>query len=85
MRGTNWRGKDCDDFNHNVHPGARPVNSDVEVDSNCNGIFVSLAINLKTSVSTDVPDGRLMTLHCLMTGAVDMFLSNISISLVSLL
>lgn len=37
-RGTSWRGKDCDDWNAMFHPGARPVDSDVVFDSNCNGI-----------------------------------------------
>ncbi len=39
LRGTSWRGKDCDDFSKKVRPGARSVNGDIAVDENCNGIF----------------------------------------------
>jgi acyloxyacyl hydrolase len=39
FRGADWRGKDCDDKRADVHPGALPIDSDREVDSNCNGIF----------------------------------------------
>ncbi|KAK3597581.1 hypothetical protein CHS0354_018177 [Potamilus streckersoni] len=38
LRGYSWRGKDCDDANGEVHPGAKPIDSDMVVDSNCNGI-----------------------------------------------
>lgn len=38
-RGTSWRGKDCDSINHLSHPGAKPIDWDVGVDSNCNGIY----------------------------------------------
>ena len=38
LRGTSWRGKDCDDASSAVHPGARVVNSDSVIDHNCNGI-----------------------------------------------
>lgn len=37
-RGTSWRGKDCDDLSHHSHPGAKPIDWDEAVDSNCNGI-----------------------------------------------
>ena len=39
LRGTSWRGKDCDDFSKKVRPGARSVNGDTVKDQNCNGIF----------------------------------------------
>jgi acyloxyacyl hydrolase len=39
LRGSSWRGKDCDDFSRKVRPGARSVNGDSVVDENCNGIF----------------------------------------------
>ena len=39
LRGSSWRGKDCDDFSGKVRPGARSVNGDVALDQNCNGIF----------------------------------------------
>ena len=39
LRGTSWRGKDCDDGNKSIHPGSRPQFSDKTKDSNCNGIF----------------------------------------------
>jgi acyloxyacyl hydrolase len=39
LRGTSWRGKDCDDFSKKVRPGARTVNGDAVLDENCNGIF----------------------------------------------
>ncbi|XP_045193790.2 acyloxyacyl hydrolase-like isoform X1 [Mercenaria mercenaria] len=38
LRGYSWRGKDCDDERRSTHPGARPIDGDREVDSNCNGI-----------------------------------------------
>jgi acyloxyacyl hydrolase len=39
LRGSSWRGKDCDDFSQKIRPGARSVNGDVVLDQNCNGIF----------------------------------------------
>jgi acyloxyacyl hydrolase len=39
LRGANWRGKDCDDENHRVHPGATAHDGDATLDSNCNGIW----------------------------------------------
>ncbi|NWX15855.1 AOAH hydrolase, partial [Aegotheles bennettii] len=39
LRGYHWRGRDCNDKNITVYPGRRPVNWDVESDSNCNGIW----------------------------------------------
>eukprot|EP00043_Microstomoeca_roanoka_P000402 m.27633 g.27633 ORF g.27633 m.27633 type:complete len:573 (-) comp10289_c1_seq1:105-1823(-) len=39
LRGSDWRGKDCDDNNAAHHPGARPIDSDRQTDSNCNGIY----------------------------------------------
>lgn len=41
LRGSNWRGKDCDDSNKDFYPGRRPIDNDREMDSNCNGIYVS--------------------------------------------
>jgi acyloxyacyl hydrolase len=38
LRGTSWRGKDCDDFSSKIRPGARSVMGDYDVDHNCNGI-----------------------------------------------
>ena len=38
FRGTSWRGKDCNDFDADVHPGRRTVD-DAVFDTNCNGIF----------------------------------------------
>ena len=42
LRGTDWRGKDCNDFRDDVYPGRKPIDYDVEYDSNCNGIYVSI-------------------------------------------
>ena len=39
LRGTSWKGKDCNDFNKNVRPGAIPTGGDRLEDVNCNGIF----------------------------------------------
>ena len=39
-RGWYWRGKDCNDFDANIHPGRKPDNNDrFGIDSNCNGIY----------------------------------------------
>ena len=38
LRGSIWRGKDCHDGNAEIHPGRRPYEGDILVDSNCNGI-----------------------------------------------
>jgi hypothetical protein len=40
LRGTSWRGRDCDDTNGNVYPGRRTVAPGLtaDVDHNCNGI-----------------------------------------------
>jgi acyloxyacyl hydrolase len=37
-RGTSWRGRDCDDFDPNVRPGAIDQ-GDFVLDTNCNGIW----------------------------------------------
>lgn len=37
-RGTSWRGRDCDDFNPDVRPGAIDQ-GDFILDTNCNGIW----------------------------------------------
>jgi acyloxyacyl hydrolase len=39
LRGSSWRGKDCNDFSRSIRPGARSVNGDAVLDQNCNGIF----------------------------------------------
>nr|XP_002121122.3 acyloxyacyl hydrolase-like [Ciona intestinalis] len=39
LRGSHWRGKDCDDTRSDVYPGRRPINMDITYDSNCNGIY----------------------------------------------
>jgi acyloxyacyl hydrolase len=39
LRGSSWRGKDCDDISSKVHPGAHVVDGDWATDSNCNGIL----------------------------------------------
>ena len=39
LRGADWRGKDCADTNAAIYPGALPVDSDREQDTNCNGIY----------------------------------------------
>lgn len=40
LRGSNWRGKDCNDFDPNIYPGrkANPYPND-HVDFSCNGIY----------------------------------------------
>lgn len=43
-RGWSWRGRDCDDFNHLVRPGAIDQ-GDIILDTNCNGIW---GLNLDT-------------------------------------
>lgn len=39
LRGTSWRGKDCNDFVKSIRPGARTSDGDPVSDQNCNGIF----------------------------------------------
>jgi hypothetical protein len=39
LRGTDWRGVDCDDTRVDVYPGRRVTKYGAEVDHNCNGIF----------------------------------------------
>ena len=38
LRGSAWRGRDCDDSDGDVRPGRRPIDGDAAKDSNCNGI-----------------------------------------------
>ena len=38
LRGSHWRGSDCDDNDETVYPGRRTSNDDGDVDHNCNGI-----------------------------------------------
>ncbi|CAF3243138.1 unnamed protein product [Rotaria sp. Silwood2] len=39
LRGSSWRGKDCNDFSSAVHPGAHVIDGDGITDHNCNGIY----------------------------------------------
>ncbi|CAF3362404.1 unnamed protein product [Rotaria socialis] len=39
LRGSSWRGKDCNDFSSQVYPGAQSVDGDSVIDHNCNGIY----------------------------------------------
>ncbi|KAL8616314.1 hypothetical protein ACOMHN_056257 [Nucella lapillus] len=39
LRGSAWRGKDCNDHDAAIRPGTIPINDDITADSNCNGIF----------------------------------------------
>eukprot|EP01091_Cochliopodium_minus_P012530 TRINITY_DN3815_c0_g1_i1.p1 TRINITY_DN3815_c0_g1~~TRINITY_DN3815_c0_g1_i1.p1 ORF type:complete len:559 (+),score=123.51 TRINITY_DN3815_c0_g1_i1:470-2146(+) len=49
LRGTNWRGKDCNDGDANIYPGrGRESSQNPNFDSNCNGIY---GINPKTNHS----------------------------------
>lgn len=38
LRGTHWRGKDCDDWVEDIYPGRGVNNYGANVDHNCNGI-----------------------------------------------
>lgn len=38
LRGSHWRGADCDEKSSDVYPGRRTTSSDVSVDHDCNGI-----------------------------------------------
>ena len=38
LRGTDWRGTDCDDKNKDVYPGRLSESGDVDIDHNCNAI-----------------------------------------------
>jgi acyloxyacyl hydrolase len=38
LRGTTWRGKDCDDTKADVYPGRQQSEYGADVDHNCNGI-----------------------------------------------
>ena len=38
LRGTFWRGKDCDDLSADIHPGLKTI-GDEFVDTDCNGIY----------------------------------------------
>lgn len=41
LRGSDWRGKDCDDLRKDVYPGRAKTAYSAETDHNCNGIFGS--------------------------------------------
>ncbi len=43
LRGSHWRGADCDDGNANVYPGRQLAPADASVDHDCNGISGSNA------------------------------------------
>ncbi|KCV72092.1 hypothetical protein H696_01499 [Fonticula alba] len=38
VRGSQWRGADCDDKNPNVYPGRKATTLDAKVDHDCNGV-----------------------------------------------
>lgn len=38
LRGTDWRGTDCDDKNNDVYPGRLSKGGDLDIDHNCNAI-----------------------------------------------
>jgi len=38
LRGSNWRGKDCDDVSDKIYPGRKSNSFGADVDHNCNGI-----------------------------------------------
>jgi acyloxyacyl hydrolase len=38
LRGGNWRGRDCNDFDHNIYPGRIEGGTRPMIDENCNGI-----------------------------------------------
>jgi len=48
LRGSLWRGRDCNDGNPSVSPGKRPWAGDILTDTNCNGIQ---GLNPATGVS----------------------------------
>jgi len=39
LRGTSWRGKDCNDFDYEMYPGRKTTRYSPEVDHDCNGIY----------------------------------------------
>lgn len=39
LRGTDWRGIDCDDKRNDVYPGRKASNYGSDIDHNCNGIY----------------------------------------------
>jgi acyloxyacyl hydrolase len=46
LRGSYWRGKDCDDLSHTIFPGRN--SSDAVEDANCNGIYGVDPVTQKT-------------------------------------
>ena len=41
LRGSDWRGADCDDTNADIYPGRKTPQEDANIDHNCNGIYGS--------------------------------------------
>lgn len=41
LRGTDWRGTDCNDLEGDVYPGRRTTSHNYDIDHNCNGIHGS--------------------------------------------
>jgi acyloxyacyl hydrolase len=39
LRGTDWRGIDCNDLEGDVYPGRRVTTHNTDIDHNCNGIY----------------------------------------------
>jgi len=39
LRGSFWRGKDCNDGDNTIYPGRKVSTAPPSVDHNCNGIF----------------------------------------------
>jgi acyloxyacyl hydrolase len=39
LRGTSWRGRDCNDFEASIYPGRKTSNYDPLIDHDCNGIY----------------------------------------------
>jgi len=40
LRGSDWVGKDCNDYDSNIRPGRKVNGQDLLLDTNCNGIYV---------------------------------------------
>ena len=73
LRGSAWRGKDCNDFFSTHYPGRKPIYGDLIFDSNCNGIHGINLLQLRTwedmLCSKSSPQGTIalgdsVTAHC---------------------